>query len=88
MSTNTLTFDSSNYSKEQTVTINVAEDSDTVNDNCTLTLSSNNVSSKTITITITDNDSASDIPIENQFIGKTVTVTKNFNRLELKHSQI
>lgn len=78
LSTSTLTFDSSNYSTPQTVTINVAEDSDTVNDNCTLTLSSNNVSSKTITITIIDNDSASDIPIENQFIGKTVSVTKNF----------
>ena len=78
LSTNTLTFDSSNYSTPQTVTINVAEDSDTVNDKCTLTLSSNNVSSKTITITIIDNDSASDIPIENQFIGKTVSVTKNF----------
>jgi lysophospholipase L1-like esterase len=82
LSTNTLTFDSSNYSTPQTVTINVAEDSDTVNDNCTLTLSSNNVSSKTITITITDNDSASgepDVPSENQFIGKTVSVTKNFD---------
>ena len=82
LSTNTLTFNSSNYSKEQTVSINVAEDSDTVNDNCTLTLSSNNVSSKTITIRITDNDSASgepDVPTEGQFVGKTVTVTKNFN---------
>lgn len=81
LSTNTLTFDSSNYSNPQTVTINVAEDSDTVNDECTLTLSSINVSSKTITITIIDNDSASgepDVPIENQFVGKTVTVTKNF----------
>lgn len=78
LSTNTLTFNSSNYSKPQTVTINVTEDSDAVNDKCTLTLSSNNVSSKTITITIIDNDSTSDIPIENQFIGKTVSVTKNF----------
>lgn len=78
LSTNSLTFNSSNYSTPQTVTINVAEDSDTVNDKCTLTLSSNNVSSKTIAITIIDNDSASDVPIENQFIGKTVTVTKNF----------
>ena len=78
LSTNTLTFDSSNYSESQTVTINVAEDSDAVNDNCTLTLSSTNVSSKTITITIIDNDSAGETPAENQFIGKTVTVTKNF----------
>ena len=77
LSTNTLTFDSSNYSKEQTVTINVAEDSDTANDNCTLTLSSSNVSSKIITITITDNDSSPTTPTET-FIGKTVTVTKNF----------
>ena len=78
LSINTLTFDSGNYSESQTVTINVAEDSDAVNDNCTLTLSSSNVSSKTITITITDNDASSDVPIENQFVGKTVTVTKNF----------
>lgn len=78
LSTNTLIFDSSNYSTPQTVTINVAEDSDTVNDKCTLTLSSSNVSSKTIAITIIDNDSAGETPIENQFIGKTVTVTKNF----------
>ena len=78
LSTNSLTFNSSNYSSPQTVTINVAEDSDTINDNCTLTLSSNNVSSKTITITITDNDSVSGAPSENQFVGKTVTVTKNY----------
>ena len=73
LSTNTLTFDSSNYSKEQTVTINVAEDSDAVNDNCTITISSSNVPSKTIAITIIDNT-----PTENQFVGKTVTVNKNY----------
>ena len=85
LSANTLSFDSSNYSTPQTVSINVAEDSDNVNDNCILTISSNNVSSKTITITINDNDSASDTPIENQFIGKTVTVTKNFNNTNFAH---
>ena len=78
LSTNTLTFKSNNYNQTQEVRINVAEDSDATNDSCTLTLSSNNVSSKTITITITDNDSASDTPIENPFIGKTVTATKNY----------
>ena len=78
LSTNTLTFTPDNYNQTQEVRINVAEDSDAINDNCTLTLSSTNVSSKTITITITDNDSPSDVPIENQFVGKTVTVTKNF----------
>ena len=78
LSINTLTFTPDNYNQTQEVRINVAEDSDTVNDNCTLTISSSNVSSKTITITITDNDSPSDVPIENQFVGKTVTVTKNF----------
>lgn len=78
LSTNTLTFNSNNYNQTQEVRINVAEDSDATNDSCTLTLSSNNVSSKTITITITDNDSASDTPIENPFIGKTVTATKNY----------
>lgn len=78
LSTNTLTFNSNNYNQTQEVRINVAEDSDAINDNCTLTLSSTNISSKTITITITDNDSTSDTPIENPFIGKTVTATKNY----------
>ena len=85
LSTNTLTFTPDNYNQTQEVRINVAEDSDTINDNCTLTLSSNNVSSKTITITITDNDSASDTPIENPFIGKTVTVTKNYDKYNYAH---
>ena len=85
LSTNTLTFTPDNYNQTQEVRINIAEDSDAINDNCTLTLSSNNVSSKTITITITDNDSASDTPIENPFIGKTVTVTKNYDRYNYAH---
>ena len=85
LSTNTLTFTPDNYNQTQEVRINVAEDSDAINDNCTLTLSSNNVSSKTITITITDNDSASDTPIENPFIGKTVTVTKNYDKYNYAH---
>ena len=85
LSTNNLTFTPDNYNQTQEVRINVAEDSDAINDNCTLTLSSNNVSSKTITITITDNDSASDTPIENPFLGKTVTVTKNYDRYNYAH---
>ena len=88
LSTNTLTFDSSNYSREQTITINIGEATDPVNDHCILTLSSNNVSSKTITITITDNDSTSgepDVPHEGQFIGKTVTVNKNFGNNNYLH---
>ena len=78
LSTNTLTFTPNNYNQTQEVRINVAEDSDAINDNCTLTLSSTNISSKTITITITDNDSSGETPVENQFIGKTVTATKNY----------
>ena len=85
LSTNTLTFTPDNYNQTQEVRINVAEDSDTVNDNCTLTLSSSNVSSKTITVTITDNDSAGETPIENQFIGKTVTITKNYQNSNYAH---
>ena len=85
LSTNTLTFTHDNYNQTQEVRINVAEDSDTVNDNCTLTLSSSNVSSKTIAITVTDNDLPSDIPVENQFIGKTVTVTKNYGNKNFVH---
>ena len=79
LSTNTLTFTPDKYNQTQEVRINVAEDSDAINDNCTLTLSSTNASSKTITITITDNDSSGETPIENQFVGKTVTVTQNFH---------
>ena len=82
LSTNTLTFTPNNYNQTQEVRINVAEDSDATNDSCTLTLSSNNVPSKTITITVTDNDTSSETPPEtpgeNQFIGKTVTVTRNY----------
>ena len=78
LSTNTLTFTPDKYNQTQEVRINIAEDSDAINDNCTLTLSSTNVSSKTIAITIIDNDSSGETPVENQFIGKTVTVTKNF----------
>ena len=54
LSPNTLTFNSSNYSTEQTVTINVAEDSDKTKDNCTITLSSSGVANKTVTLTIND----------------------------------
>ena len=54
LSANTLTFNSSNYSTEQTVTINVAEDSDKTNDNCTITLSSSGVTNKTVVLTIND----------------------------------
>lgn len=85
LSTNTLTFNSSNYNQTQEVRINVAEDSDATNDSCTLTLSSNNVPSKTITITVTDNDTPSETPGENQFIGKTVTVTKNYTNTNFAH---
>ena len=85
LSTNTLTFTPDNYNQTQEVRINVAEDSDAINDNCILTLSSTNVSSKTITITITDNDSSGETPVENQFVGKTVTVTKNFQSNNFAH---
>lgn len=54
LSPTTLTFNNSNYSTEQTVTINVAEDSDKTNDNCTITLSSSGVANKTVTLTIND----------------------------------
>ena len=79
LSTNTLTFTPDKYNQTQEVRINVAEDSDVINDNCILTLSSTNVSSKTIAITIIENDLPGETPVENQFIGKTVTVTKNYS---------
>ena len=54
LSTNTLTFTSGNYDQAQEVTVNVTEDSDKTNDNCTITLSSSGVTNKTVTLTIND----------------------------------
>ena len=77
LSASVLTFNSSNYSAPQTVTINVAEDSDATNDNCTLTLSSNNVPSKTIAVTITDNDSPSTTDTYGNIVVSKSTITIN-----------
>ena len=57
LSSYSLTFTPSNYSKAQTVTITVAEDDiDYSNETCTITISSPNVSTKTLIVNITDND--------------------------------
>ena len=57
LSADTLTFTTSNWNIEQTVTVTVAEDdTDYSNETCIITCVSNNVSAQTITIEITDND--------------------------------
>ena len=87
LSASTLTFDSSNYSTEQTVTINVAEDSDKTNDNCTITLSSSGVANKTVTLTI--NDITIDEPEEpsggTDLTGKSYKLTFNGNQRGFNH---
>ena len=57
LSADTLTFTTSNWNIEQTVTVTVAEDdTDYSNETCIITCVSNNVSAQTITVEITDND--------------------------------
>ena len=87
LSPTTLTFNNSNYSTEQTVTINVAKDSDKTNDNCTITLSSNGVANKTVTLTI--NDITVDKPEEpsggTDLTGKSYKLTFNGNQKGYNH---
>ena len=87
LSPTTLTFNNSNYSTEQTVTINVAEDSDKTNDNCTITLSSSGVANKTVTLTI--NDITVDEPEEpsggTDLTGKSYKLTFNGNQRGFNH---
>lgn len=61
LSADTLTFTTSNWNTEQTVTITVAEDdADYSDESCIITCVSNNVSAQTVTVTITDNDTPSE----------------------------
>ena len=89
LSPSTLTFNNSNYSTEQTVTINVAEDSDKTNDNCTITLSSSGVTNKTVTLTI--NDVTVEEPTPDQpsggtdLTGKSYKLTFNGNKGGYNH---
>ena len=89
LSPKTLTFNSSNYSTEQTVTINVTEDSDKTNDNCTITLSSSGVANKTVTLTI--NDVTVEEPTPDQpsggtdLTGKSYKLTFNGNQKGFNH---
>ena len=87
LSPTTLTFNNSNYSTEQTVTINVAEDSDKTNDNCTITLSSSGVANKTVTLTI--NDITVDKPEEpsggTDLTGKSYKLIFNGNQKGFNH---
>lgn len=89
LSPKTLTFNNSNYSTEQTVTINVTEDSDKTNDNCTITLSSSGVANKTVTLTI--NDVTVEEPTPDQpsggtdLTGKSYKLTFNGNQKGFNH---
>ena len=89
LSPKTLTFNNSNYSTEQTVTINVTEDSDKTNDNCTITLSSSGVANKTVTLTI--NDVTVEEPTPDQpsggtdLTGKSYKLTFNGNQRGFNH---
>ena len=56
---NLLTFTSSNYNVEQTVTITVAKDSDYNNDTCKITATSPNVANAYLELTISDVDTPS-----------------------------
>jgi hypothetical protein len=58
----TLTFTTGNWSVNQTVTINAAEDADMTNDTATLTVSSSGLTSKTVAVTATDNDTVNGAP--------------------------
>ena len=53
---NSLTFTSSNYNEEQTVTITIAKDSDYNDDTCKITATSTNVANVYLDLTITDVD--------------------------------
>lgn len=89
LSPKTLTFNSGNYATEQTVTVNVAEDSDKTNDNCTITLSSSGVANKTVTLTI--NDVTVEEPTPDQpsggtdLTGKSYKLTFNRNQKGYNH---
>jgi glucose/arabinose dehydrogenase len=51
-----LTFNSSNFSTPQNVTITAAEDADVVNDSAVITLSGSGFASRTVNVTVSDND--------------------------------
>ena len=94
LSTNTLTFTSANYDQAQEVSVNVTEDSDKTNDNCTITLSSSGVTNKTIVLTI--NDITTEEPTPGQptpgqpsggtdLTGKSYRVTFNAKHNDINH---
>ena len=80
LSTNTLTFTSDNYNQAQEVRINVTEDSDKTNDNCTITLSSSGVSNKTVTLIIND------ITIDDTPTPTTYSISNNLTNVTSNNS--
>ncbi|MEE2903460.1 MAG: myxococcus cysteine-rich repeat containing protein [Myxococcota bacterium] len=59
LSSTTLTFESSNYDVEQTITISALQDSDSLNDAGTVSLSAPSISNETLSVTIIDDDAIS-----------------------------
>ena len=74
-----LTFTSSNYSIAQTVTVDVAQDSDTSSDDCQITMSSTGVASQSFNIQIND------IDISEPEV-TSYTITKNLTNATLSNS--
>lgn len=74
-----LTFNSSNYSTPQTVTVTVAQDSDTSSDDCQITMSSTGVASQSFNIQIND------IDISEPEV-TSYTITKNLTNATLSNS--
>ena len=90
LSTSALTFTPDNYNQTQEVRINVTEDSDKLNDNCTITLSSSGVANKTVTLTINDitvDETEPDTPSggDGDLTGKSYKVTFNGNQNGVNH---
>lgn len=74
-----LTFTSSNYSIAQTVTVDVAQDSDTSSDDCQITMSSTGVASQSFNIQIND------IDISEPEV-TSYTITKNLTDVTISNS--
>ncbi|MBI3183407.1 MAG: PQQ-dependent sugar dehydrogenase [Myxococcales bacterium] len=76
-----LTFDGTNYSVPQTVTVSAAEDADSTNDTATLTLSATGFASRTVAVTAFDNESSAPVitttPITTATVGAPYTYDVN-----------
>ena len=74
-----LTFTSSNYNTPQTVTVTVAQDSDTSSDDCQITMASTGVTSQSFNIQINDTD-VSEPEVT------SYTITKNLTNVSISNT--